>query len=321
MRRLALSALAVSAAAPSAAAAAQSYEPSDYADAYFTQDPQPSPRTTIPRAGEQYAPRPAPQVQPAPQPAPQPVIRPQAPAAAPALPRPRATAPQVAPRQVAAQRPARQGTDLGQPMSRRVLRAHAEGRVGWDGNRGGDGIEDEGSDGVLYGVSGGFDRVVTYVGGGAIFFGPFASLDFSSASEDVAVVTSDDDGAGTVTTTTTATELSRGRDLEVGLRAGWASDSLSFYALAALTNAKSRAEAATTVSIVAPDPDDATATITTETVTETDPVSAYDDGWRVGAGAEYSLPGDAYLKAAYRYSSYGDDDTRHSVITGVGLRF
>lgn len=62
------------------------------------------------------------------------------------------------------------------------------------------------------------------------------------------------------------------------------------------------------------------------------------DGWRVGAGLEYQLSGNTFVKAEYRYTKYeeaeidfdGDlpdserfdiDTDRHQVMVGVGMRF
>ena len=61
------------------------------------------------------------------------------------------------------------------------------------------------------------------------------------------------------------------------------------------------------------------------------------DGWRAGAGAEFAITNNAYIKAEYRYSNYtrGEveapsglesdrfdvDLDRHQVVAGVGVRF
>jgi outer membrane immunogenic protein len=62
------------------------------------------------------------------------------------------------------------------------------------------------------------------------------------------------------------------------------------------------------------------------------------DGYRVGAGVEYQMGSNAYIKGEYRYSNYSrgeidfegetpdtnrfDIDTdRHQVVVGVGMRF
>ena len=51
------------------------------------------------------------------------------------------------------------------------------------------------------------------------------------------------------------------------------------------------------------------------------------EGFRVGAGAEFKLSNNMYLKGEYRYSNYGKIDgydidiDRHQVVAGVGIRF
>lgn len=45
------------------------------------------------------------------------------------------------------------------------------------------------------------------------------------------------------------------------------------------------------------------------------------DGVRVGAGIEYKLASNLYVKGEYRYSNYQDDVERHQVVGGLGLRF
>ncbi|MGE4322237.1 MAG: outer membrane protein [Sphingobium sp.] len=45
------------------------------------------------------------------------------------------------------------------------------------------------------------------------------------------------------------------------------------------------------------------------------------DGVRVGAGLEYKLGGQLFLKGEYRYSNYELDVERHQVVGGVGIRF
>lgn len=45
------------------------------------------------------------------------------------------------------------------------------------------------------------------------------------------------------------------------------------------------------------------------------------DGVRVGAGVEYKVGGQLYLKGEYRYSNYEGDVERHQVVGGLGIRF
>ena len=45
------------------------------------------------------------------------------------------------------------------------------------------------------------------------------------------------------------------------------------------------------------------------------------DGVRLGVGAEYTLTGNTFLKAEYRYSNYEQGFSRNQVVGGFGLRF
>lgn len=45
------------------------------------------------------------------------------------------------------------------------------------------------------------------------------------------------------------------------------------------------------------------------------------DGLRLGAGIEYRLGGNIFLKGEYRYSNYEAGLSRHQLVTGVGIRF
>lgn len=49
--------------------------------------------------------------------------------------------------------------------------------------------------------------------------------------------------------------------------------------------------------------------------------SANADGFRLGAGVEYALSGNLFLKGEYRYSNYENDISRHQVVGGLGIRF
>ena len=45
------------------------------------------------------------------------------------------------------------------------------------------------------------------------------------------------------------------------------------------------------------------------------------DGVRVGAGAEFGIGSNAFVRAEYRYSNYEQDIERHQVVGGFGIRF
>ena len=45
------------------------------------------------------------------------------------------------------------------------------------------------------------------------------------------------------------------------------------------------------------------------------------DGVRAGAGAQFGIGENTYLKTEYRYSNYEQGFDRHQVVAGFGLRF
>ena len=84
------------------------------------------------------------------------------------------------------------------------------------------------------------------------------------------------------------------RDLYIGARVGTAlSESALIYAKAGYTNAR----------------------------IESTVGNANADGVRVGAGVEYKLRGNLFLKGEYRYSNYEGDVERHQGVAGFGIRF
>lgn len=112
--------------------------------------------------------------------------------------------------------------------------------------------------------------------------------------------------------------IEAGRDLYVGARVGvLAGERALVYAKGGYTNAR--------YNVLATDN-------ATDTETDIDL-----DGWRVGAGVEYALSENLYLKGEYRYSNYQEgeveapsgletdrfdiDVDRHQVMAGVGFRF
>jgi len=54
---------------------------------------------------------------------------------------------------------------------------------------------------------------------------------------------------------------------------------------------------------------------------ETAGVGANADGIRLGAGLEYKLSTNLFLKGEYRYSNYESNLERHQVVGGLGIRF
>ena len=45
------------------------------------------------------------------------------------------------------------------------------------------------------------------------------------------------------------------------------------------------------------------------------------DGYRLGAGAQFGIGGNAYVGGEYRFSNYEEDVTRHQVAATIGTRF
>lgn len=93
-----------------------------------------------------------------------------------------------------------------------------------------------------------------------------------------------------------------GRDLYAGARIGFAvSPTAMLYAKGGYTNARS------------------SGSYTSGTVN--DSFSGNAEGWRAGAGLEYKLGGQTYLKGEYRYSRYDGLNDRHQAVGGIGIRF
>lgn len=162
-----------------------------------------------------------------------------------------------------------------------------EGIIGWDRV----GVPGGNSDGVTYGAGVGYD-----LQRGRGVFGLEAEITDSSTDECVNDFTIAGDELCAAT----------GRDLYVGARAGAVvSPNLLLYAKAGYTNGRVRL-----------DYDDGTAATTDDFS-----VGRNLDGIRLGAGAEYALSRNAYLKAEYRYSNYEQGFDRNQVVAGFGVRF
>ena len=162
-----------------------------------------------------------------------------------------------------------------------------EGLVGYDRPS----IEDEGADGVVYGMGVGYD----FQSGNAVF-GIEAEATDSSADETVAGFALPGD----------TLRVRASRDLYVGGRAGFGVGGNSLiYAKAGYTNARVRV-----------DYEDGTAGTVADFTDRTNL-----DGVRAGLGAQIGLGPNAYLKTEYRYSNYQDGVDRHQVVGGLGFRF
>jgi outer membrane immunogenic protein len=161
-----------------------------------------------------------------------------------------------------------------------------EGIVGYDTTD----VEDENADGVVYGVGVGYD-----VQAGNVVFGIDAEANDSSVDQCVGgTIVANDQLCGTL-----------GRDLYAGGRIGAVLGSNALlYARAGYTNAR--------VGLAYDHPTDNTLDVTT-----TDNL----DGVRVGAGLEYALGSNSFVKAEYRYSNYEQGFDRHQAVAGFGFRF
>ncbi|MGH6780570.1 MAG: outer membrane protein [Phenylobacterium sp.] len=158
-----------------------------------------------------------------------------------------------------------------------------EGVIGWDRSQANGGHDD----GVLYGIGAGYD----FQRGNTVF-GVEAELTDSDAKDCIGAATAADPRLC----------AKAGRDLYVGGRAGFVvGGSTLLYAKAGYTNARYKLSA-----------DDGVATISD---------GSNLDGVRVGAGAEYAVGPNSYVKAEYRYSNYEQGLERHQALAGFGFRF
>lgn len=159
-----------------------------------------------------------------------------------------------------------------------------EGLIGYETTD----IEDEGADGLTYGVGVGFD-----VQSGRTVFGIEAEAMESEIGECVTGVP----GAGD------SLCADAGRDLYVGGRAGVVVGANSLvYAKAGYTNTRLELEY---------DP----------AVGATTSVKEDLDGVRVGGGVQFGLGPNLYAKAEYRYSNYEQGFDKHQGLVGVGFKF
>lgn len=152
----------------------------------------------------------------------------------------------------------------------------------------------DGSEGVTYGVTAGYDFAV----GNNFYIGPEAELSTSSIDECEGGV----ERAGDLLC------LEAGRDIYVGARFGTRvgpNRNVFLYAGGGYTNTEFRATY------------DANLAGNTGDFDVTEEV----DGFRLKAGAEFDIFRNAYVRAEYRYSNYDGDIDRHQAVAGVGLRF
>lgn len=164
--------------------------------------------------------------------------------------------------------------------------AHVEALAGWDQLR-----NDGHKSGFLYGLGGGYDVQM-----GSIVVGLQGEVTDSTLRQ----------RAYDVVATGDRLSVKAGRDLYVGGRVGGVVGARTLlYGLVGYTNARVSAHY-----------DDGT----------TEGLGDYRDhtnldGVRVGAGAEYALGSNSFLKAEYRYSNYEKGFSRNQLVAGFGLRF
>lgn len=168
-----------------------------------------------------------------------------------------------------------------------------EAMVGYDSASDGTDGDAGSSDGVTYGGAIGYDVQL----GGAVI-GAEAELTGSSV----------DTRADSLLVAGDRLVVDMGRDIYLGARVGAAiTPTTLIYAKGGYTNAR--------------------VDTTYETGTTRTEISEDMEGFRVGAGAEFKLASNMYLKGEYRYSNYGKIDgydidvDRHQVVAGVGIRF
>ncbi|PTD22084.1 outer membrane protein [Sphingomonas fennica] len=158
-----------------------------------------------------------------------------------------------------------------------------EGVIGWDRTQANGGHDD----GVLYGIGAGYD----FQRGNTVF-GLETELTDSDVKQCIGAATAADPRLC----------AKAGRDIYVGGRVGYVvGGSTLLYAKAGYTNGRYKVSA-----------DDGTVRISG---------GQNLDGIRVGAGAEYAIGPNSYLKAEYRYSNYEQGVSRHQALAGFGFRF
>jgi len=187
-----------------------------------------------------------------------------------------------------------------------------EALAGFDATKAGDTVDDDfnedndqSTEGLVYGAAVGYDYAA-----GPVVVGVEAELTDSTAETDVENGDFEGFGLG---------DVDVGRDIYVGARLGFvASPDLLLYAKGGYTNARYNIEASF-------DGEEFGSSVDA-------------DGYRVGAGGEYAIGTNSFVKLEYRYSNYSDaeldfeddipdvelgeiDTDRHQVMAGVGFRF
>ncbi|MBD3762636.1 porin family protein [Sphingomonadaceae bacterium G21617-S1] len=161
--------------------------------------------------------------------------------------------------------------------------ARVEGLAGWDR------VQNNGhDDGIQYGLGAGYDF---QTGMGLV------GIEAEAADSSVKQC------AGASTLASPRLCAKAGRDLYVGGRVGTVVGGRTLlYAKAGYTNAQAKLTS-----------NDGTGQVTLGKTNL--------DGVRVGAGAEYAVGPNSFVKTEYRYSNYENGFSRHQVVAGFGFRF
>jgi outer membrane immunogenic protein len=174
-------------------------------------------------------------------------------------------------------------TALASPAAAEGFRAEVHG--GWDRLE----ANELGESGVVYGIGLGYDHAI----GDRAFIGVDFSLDDSTQKEceSSALVANDE------------LCIRAGRDIAAGVRGGFrVGERGKLYALAGYTNARFTSAYTTPAGVTTREGENL-------------------DGFRLGAGYQHTIAGNAYGKVEYRYSNYEADIERHQVLVGIGFEF
>lgn len=171
-----------------------------------------------------------------------------------------------------------------------------EALVGYDNLRSGGRGDSEGQDGVSYGGQLGYD----FQRGNIVYGIEGEATDATTSGRSYNSFATGD-----------RLSVEAGRDLYVGGRIGYMISPVALiYGKAGYTNARVESRY------------QATTTSPNELIDK-----ANLDGFRLGAGLEYKLTPNTFVKGEYRYSNYGGVDgydidlDRHQLMAGLGLRF
>ncbi|MFV0923037.1 outer membrane protein [Sphingomonas parapaucimobilis] len=168
-----------------------------------------------------------------------------------------------------------------------------EGLIGYDSLNDRQGQDKSSSDGVLYGAAIGYD-----IPAGPVVLGAEGEISGSSS----------DTRSNGIRLPGDQFRLGAGRDLYAGARVGYVISPVAMgYVKAGYTNAKFDARYSA-------------AGVTNVNSQEV-------GGYRLGAGLEYAISPNTFVKGEYRYSHYDELDgvginpNRHQLMAGLGLRF